>query len=173
MLTWRAGEGGASYSLRSPIGPTLPSPPRHPGTARCAAVSGDRKAQVSAARLHRFVCGLFGCFPACPRIPVQAHRDQTGRVKPFRQSLLAGGRTAHPCSGAERGNVSPNQQRRQRRPRRNIQHANSCDQPETEPPVRMAAGHFAFAFQGQRATHTLGAPTMTTVTVTISSVAAA
>ena len=38
VLTWRAGEGGGLIlPALAKSAPTLPSPPRHPGTARCAA----------------------------------------------------------------------------------------------------------------------------------------
>ena len=64
VLTWRAGEGGGLIlPALAKSAPTLPSPPRHPGTARCAACGvGDRNA---------------GCF--CPRIPVQAHTGSHGQ----------------------------------------------------------------------------------------------
>ena len=61
VLTWRAGEGGGLIlPALAKSAPTLPSPPRHPGTARCAACGcADRN--------------------ACPRIPVQAHTGSHGQ----------------------------------------------------------------------------------------------
>ncbi len=48
VLTWRAGEGGGLIlPALAKSAPTLPSPPRHPGTVRCAACrDGDRNAAV-------------------------------------------------------------------------------------------------------------------------------
>ena len=89
VLSWRAGEGGGLIlPALAKSAPTLPSPPRHPGTARCAA------------------CGVAyrnsGCtFPAAmpssrviPHSGAGAHGIARARGEPFRQSLLAvcGGR---------------------------------------------------------------------------------
>ena len=73
VLTWRAGEGGGLIlPALAKSAPTLPSPPRHPGTARCAAcVVGDRKSGYLPPRLQ--------CLLLCPRIPVQAHTGSHGQ----------------------------------------------------------------------------------------------
>ena len=61
VLTWRAGEGGGLIlPALAKSAPTLPSPPRHPGTARCAACGGAGR-------------------NACSRIPVQAHTGSHGQ----------------------------------------------------------------------------------------------
>ena len=60
-LSWRAGEGGGLIlPALAKSAPTLPSPPRHPGTARCAA------------------CGCAG-INAGSRIPVQAYTGSHGQ----------------------------------------------------------------------------------------------
>ena len=56
VLTWRAGEGGGLIlPALAKSAPTLPSPPRHPGTARCAACGyADNKCGLpSASWPHR------------------------------------------------------------------------------------------------------------------------
>ena len=116
VLTWRAGEGGGLIlPALAKSAPTLPSPPRHPGTARCAACGiGDRNAGL----LWLLGCIVFPVF--CPLFFFSCVSPYSGagvqgiaraRGEPFRQSLLAvcGGRLT-PCPGAERSNVSPNQQ---------------------------------------------------------------
>ena len=103
VLTWRAGEGGGLIlPALAKSAPTLPSPPRHHGTARCAACGcADGKYRVPfAPRLHRFAsfCADLGLttsstqvlrhtslwlpvisFSTCPRIPVQAHTGSHGQ----------------------------------------------------------------------------------------------
>ncbi len=116
VLTWRSGEGGGLIlPALAKSAPTLPSPPRHPGTARCAACGyAGRNAGCRS---------FLGCIvlPAClpvlsffsrdPAFRCRRTRVRTGKGWAVRQSLLAacGGRLT-PCPGAERSNVSPNQQ---------------------------------------------------------------
>ena len=59
MLTWRAGEGGGLIlPALAKSAPTLPSPPRHPGTARCAACGyAGRGCQWLFLRLPVWACG--------------------------------------------------------------------------------------------------------------------
>ena len=100
-MAWRAGEGGGLIlPALAKSAPTLPSPPRHPGTARCAACgSPDRNA------------GCLSLSRVIPNSGAGAHGIARARGEPFRQSLLAvcGGRLT-PCPGAERSNVTPNRQ---------------------------------------------------------------
>jgi len=79
VLTWRAGEGGGLIlPALAKSAPTLPSPPRHPGTARCAACRyADEKCSGSLA--PRCIVGPFIPFSVCPRIPVQAHTGSHGQ----------------------------------------------------------------------------------------------
>ena len=64
VLTWRAGEGGASYSLRSPNRP--PPSPAHPAIpSRLAALRVGAQAEMRV---------VF-----CPRISVQAHTGSHGQ----------------------------------------------------------------------------------------------
>ena len=111
VLTWRAGEGGGLIlPALAKSAPTLPSPPRHPGTARCAACGcAGRNAGCFCSSLHRWPACSF--FRVTPHSGAGAHGIARARGEPFRQSLLAvcGGRLT-PCSGAERSSVSPNQQ---------------------------------------------------------------
>ena len=67
VLTWRAGEGGGLIlPALAKSAPTLPSPPRHPGTARCAACGGaGRNAGCFCSSLHRL--------PACSFSRVTPH----------------------------------------------------------------------------------------------------
>jgi hypothetical protein len=55
VLTWRAGEGGGLIlPALAKSAPTLPSPPRHHGTARCAACGcAGRNAGCFCSSLHR------------------------------------------------------------------------------------------------------------------------
>ncbi len=122
VLTWRAGEGGGLIlPALAKSAPTLPSPPRHPGTARCAACGyADRNA---------------GC-SFCPRIPVQAYtgshgqgvsrsdnlcsqRAEDGSPLERAQSEATLLRTAHhevtPPKRAERTNDTPDRQSAARR----------------------------------------------------------
>jgi len=103
VLTWRAGEGGGLIlPALAKSAPTLPSPPRHPVTARCAACGyEDRNAGALAPWLHRFgFCSSLHRWPACsffrvtPHSGAGAHGIARARGEPFRQSLLAvcGGR---------------------------------------------------------------------------------
>ncbi len=63
MAGWAGEGGGLILPALAKSAPTLPSPPRHPGTARCAACGcADRNA------------GVF-----CLRIPVQAHTGSHGQ----------------------------------------------------------------------------------------------
>ncbi len=73
VLSVRAGEGGGLIlPALAKSAPTLPSPPRHPGTARCAACwIGDRKSGYLPPRLQ--------CLLLCPRLPVQAHTGSHGQ----------------------------------------------------------------------------------------------
>ena len=116
------------------IGPTLPSPPRHPVTARCAACGcAGRNSEMRGAFLRLAVQAFSGSpleaggrattsarsrrSPATrfqrqrvkkPCIEtVGAHGIARARGEPFRQSLLAvcGGRLTH-CSGAERSSAT-------------------------------------------------------------------
>ena len=79
VLTWRAGEGGGLIlPALAKSAPTLPSPPRHHGTARCAACGGaDRNAAAISSLVASFARLL--PFSACPRIPVQAHTGSHGQ----------------------------------------------------------------------------------------------
>ena len=112
VLSWRAGEGGCLIlPALAKSAPTLPSPPRHPVTARCAACGGaDEECGVS--------FSPFWCGHAVTRLRRQrvkkpwietagAHGFARARGEPFRQSLLAacGGRLT-PCPGAERSNAT-------------------------------------------------------------------
>ena len=94
VLTWRSGEGGGLIlPALATSAPTLPSPPRHPGTARCAACRvGDRNLGCFCSSLHRWpVCSVFR---VTPYSGAGAHGFARARGEPFRQSLLAvcGGR---------------------------------------------------------------------------------
>ena len=59
VLTWRAGEGGGLIlPALAKSAPTLPSPPRHPVTARCAACGcANRGCQWLFLRLPVWACG--------------------------------------------------------------------------------------------------------------------
>ena len=120
VLTWRAGEGGGLIlPALAKSAPTLPSPPRHPGTARCAACGcADRGCQWLFLRLPVWACGdspleaggRATTSARSRRSPatrfqrqrvkkpwietVGAHGIARARGEPFRQSLLAvcGGR---------------------------------------------------------------------------------
>ena len=55
VLTWRAGEGGGLIlPALAKSAPTLPSPPRHPGTARCAACGCEGRNAVLRMRITFF-----------------------------------------------------------------------------------------------------------------------
>ena len=94
VLTWRAGEGGGLIlPALAKSAPTLPSPPRHPGTARCAACGcAGRNAGCFCSSLHRWPACSF--FRVSPHSGAGAHGIARARGEPFRQSLLAvcGGR---------------------------------------------------------------------------------
>ena len=99
VLSWRAGEGGGLIlPALAKSAPTLPSPPRHPGTARCAACGcADNTCGLPfATRLHRFasIWLLFLSSRVTPHSGAGAHGIARARGEPFRQSLLAvcGGR---------------------------------------------------------------------------------
>ena len=64
VLTWRAGEGGGLIlPALAKSAPTLPSPPRHPGTARCAACGcAGRNSEMRGAFLRLAV----QAFPGSP-----------------------------------------------------------------------------------------------------------
>ncbi len=95
-LTWRAGEGGGLIlPALAKSAPTLPSPPRHPGTARCAACGcADEECGVS---FSPFWCG-------------HAVTRRWKRVAGRQLLLAVGGAQLTPCSGAERGRVTPARQ---------------------------------------------------------------
>jgi hypothetical protein len=80
VLTWRAGEGGGLILpalAKSP--PTLPSPPRHPGTARCAAC-GCAGRNAGCLLLHAgSPCLLVFLFPRVPAFRCRRTRDRTGK----------------------------------------------------------------------------------------------
>ena len=100
VLTWRAGEGGGLIlPALAKSAPTLPSPPRHPGTARCAACGiGDRGGFAVCSSAESFCQPLcqsaFSLFRVSPHSGAGAHGIARARGEPFRQSLLAvcGGR---------------------------------------------------------------------------------
>ena len=58
VLTWRAGEGGGLIlPALAKSAPTLPSPPRHPGTARCAALRVEAQTEDANGFFSVFRCG--------------------------------------------------------------------------------------------------------------------
>ena len=130
VLTWRAGEGGGLIlPALAKSAPTLPSPPRHHGTARCAACGCvGRNAGRFCSSLHRWPACSF--FRVTPHSGAGAHGIARTRGEPFRQSLLAacGGRLT-PCSGAERSNVTPTWQTKR-------SNANPNRQSEAAPPYK-------------------------------------
>ena len=87
VLTWRAGEGGGLIlPALAKSTPPLPSPPRHHGTARCAACGyADSKYRVPfAPRLHRFACvfASLSFFRVTPHSGAGAHGIARARGEP-------------------------------------------------------------------------------------------
>ncbi len=79
VLTWRAGEGGGLIlPALAKSAPTLPSPPRHHGTARCAACGGAGR---NAAAISLLVASFarFFLFLRVPAFRCRRTRDRTGK----------------------------------------------------------------------------------------------
>ena len=109
VLAVRAGEGGGLIlAALTKSAPTLPSPPRHPVTARCAA-GGVGERNTDCLLLPGCIVFLTFRFLACPRIPAQAHTGSTGQgVSRPTISARSVRRTAHPLNGRSAKQRHPN-----------------------------------------------------------------